>query len=205
MRWFAVVSDGSLWSVTQRCPDAVRGACKHAGACECSPDADGPLWLCRGSGLPRDEAVSRASVLDARFDVYVREWAARQVPKPVAVEVLPVVAPERAAFVVVVAPPLWEVWRVCGDVLAVGECRSALWCSCVHSDAGPLRARVAVFESEADAEARRALLQSEVAAWRRGGFDASLFDGVRVPPLGVSRESAARSAELDSWSSDVPY
>lgn len=208
MRWFAVVRDGSLWSVMQRCPEAVKGACEHAGACECIPDAAGPLWLSRGSGLSLADAVSMAQALDARFDRYVLAWSgrhARQAAKACVSRRLAVVSPVRAAFVVVPAAECWEVWRVCADVVAVGECRSALWCSCVHSDCGPLRGCVEAFSSVAEAEGRRALLQSEVGAWRRVGFDASLLGGLCELPSGVSHVVEAVASAFDDWGDDVPY
>lgn len=204
MRWFALVPDGALWAVMQRCPDAVRGVCEHAGACECSPDAAGPLWLSRGFGLPLDEALSRAQALDAKFDSYACAWSARHVPKAPSVGRVPSML-GRAAFSVVAAPPVWEVWRVCSDVLAFGDCRAALWCSCVHSDAGPLRGRVASFESEAEAVARCALVESEVVFWPRAGFDVSLVGGVRELPAGVCHVVEAVASALDDWGDDVPY
>lgn len=48
-------------------------------------------------------------------------------------------------------PDGYAVWELCPDVYAVGECRYALWCQCLHSSGGPLCAVVKVLGTLADA------------------------------------------------------
>lgn len=81
----------------------------------------------------------------------------------------------------------WAVWELCSDWYAHGACRYELWCQCLHSDGGPLRSVVKVFDTLA-----RALEVCEVMEAATGGVR-EVSDGKRS--RGV--------LDIDGWA--VPF
>lgn len=212
MRPFVVFPEGDLFFIMQVCPDALVGGCAQECRCECLQSSDGPLWLFRGYVTSRAEAEARCAALTARFwaDVererLARERAEERRRRAELPPARPVVKARPAYVVRECERGGWSVWRVCSDVLQVGECRDSLWCSCEHSDAGPLRVELDRFALVEHAQ--------EYCRIRQAEFDldpVAALERVRALPAargaGDGRPASVRArAAFDAIDpGDVPY
>lgn len=207
MKPFVIYPEGDLFFIMQVCPDALLGNCAHEHYCDCWQSDDGPLWMDRGYCKTLAEAEERQRKLTLQFwnDVERSKERSERVSRGVSEELCAVARP---VVELREAEDLtgWAVWRVCTDVLQVGECRDALWCSCEHSDVGPLRAVLRSFPRREDAE--------EFARVRQAEFDANPVEilkrwEARPVPVGAAGEAPTDAAGIAAFRSidvdDVRY